>query len=179
MGALIDVEYIKNMNNEPVMNTPKHNIQLTSDNVPTATNPFERIFSIAANSMKWFIGLRWYVIFFIVVLGSYLLFQVEYAIEKRRVSREKKRGDADKDIDADDEKEGMEGTPASLIGSRESSEIKFLPLDHGFPSKKRVSFYDENSSTKMANPITQIYNWWILPWMYVLFRNIGIQHNSK
>ena len=60
--------------------------------------------------------------------------------------------------------------------------------------KKQVSFFDSSSAelepttvaksnnefnlvsfmTKYMNDsATQIYNWWILPWMYVLFRNIG------
>ena len=146
------------MNSEPSLNQPQY---VSNENAGgSSINIFGKLFSIVFGIMKWFIGLRWYVILFIVLFGSYLLFQMEYAIESRRRSKEIKQ-----DGNEMNKKEGMEEYNVEKIKGiiRHTKNNKTV--------KKHVSFYDEDESTSI---MPKIYNLWILPWIYVLFRNIGI-----
>lgn len=127
---------------------------------------FGQLFSSGFGIMNWFIGLRWYVILLIVVLGSYLFIQIEYAIESRRQTKGLKR---EKEKESEKEKEGMEEYNGAKIKG-------ILRQKNGDNSKKRVSFYNaEQESTTATTFISQIYNWWVLPWIYVLFRNTGFR----
>jgi flagellar biosynthesis/type III secretory pathway M-ring protein FliF/YscJ len=132
------------------------------------SNLFGQLFSRVFGIMNWFIGLRWYVILLIVVLGSYLFIQMEYAIESRRQTREQKQK-------LEKEKEGMEELTESSDSHKKSRGI--LRQKNG-NIKKHVSFYDEEQeydSTTISMFISQLYNWWILPWIYVFFRNTGFR----
>jgi len=166
------------MNSEPITNQPPINPPPNNVGV-SPSSLFEQIYNGAFGTMKWFVGLRWYVILCIVVFGSYLFFQMEYAIETRRISRELKRGETKKKITEDDDeptdqKEGMNKKEGMASYNRVDKIKGILRQNNIEHTKKRVSFYNENTSSNTVNPISQIYNWWILPWAYVLFRSIGI-----
>ena len=157
------------MKNESITNSPHHIASNENANIGgSQSNLFEYIFSSAFGLMKWFVGLRWYVILFIVVIGSYVFFQIEYAIESRRRSKELKREDMSKKKEPD-------------VYKKEGMEIKgILRQNSGEHVKKQVSFYDEEQTTtssknSITGVISRIYNLWILPNVYVLFRNIGIR----
>jgi hypothetical protein len=148
-----------------------------------------RIFSSAIGIMKSFFSLKWYIILFIVVFGSFLFFQIESAIEirknKRKMKKEGMNNNNNNDNDIGDESNKVEYMKSILRQTEK---------EYKENEKKHVSFFDSSSAesepttmaksnnelnlvsfmTKYMNDsATQIYNWWILPWMYVLFRNIG------
>jgi hypothetical protein len=144
-----------------------------------------RIFSSAIGIMKSFFSLKWYIILFIVVFGSFLFFQIESAIEIRKNKRKMKKEGMNNNNDIGDESNKVEYMKSILRQTEK---------EYKENEKKRVSFFDSSSAesepttmaksnnelnlvsfmTKYMNDsATQIYNWWILPWMYVLFRNIG------
>jgi hypothetical protein len=114
-----------------------------------SSTPSTQIFSILIGPMKWFFGLRWYLILVVVIFMAYLFFQIESAIEHRRQNRKTKK-----------EIENMRGLN-----------------DKSSKQKKRVSFSDESKSvdiwTWIINARKQIYNGWIVPWVYILFRTFG------
>ena len=150
-----------------------------------------RIFSSAIGIMKSFFSLKWYVILFVVVFGSFLFFQIESAIEIRKNNRKmKKEGMNNNNNNNNDNNIGDESNKVEYMkGILRQTEKEYKENE-----KKQVSFFDSSSAelepttvaksnnefnlvsfmTKYMNDsATQIYNWWILPWMYVLFRNIG------
>ena len=135
------------------------------------SNLFGELFSSVFGIMNWFIGLRWYVILLIVVMGSYLFIQMEYAIETRRQTKGIKRENenAEKGTEKEKEKEGMEEyNNAKIKGIIRQNNVE--------TTKKRVSFYNaEHTSNIMTNSIAQVYNLWVLPWIYVIFRNTGFR----
>ena len=157
------------MNSEQSLQQQQNISNENAGGTSSPSNLFGQLFSSAFGAMKWFVGLRWYVILFIVVFGSYLFFQMEYAVESRRRSKELKREDANKkegEQEDANKKEGMEEYKVEkmkgiLRQSRSDQNVK-----------KRVSFYNEDPTTSL---MSQIYNLWILPWIYVLFRNTGIR----
>lgn len=158
------------MNSEPTENPQQ--IVSNGNEGGSSSNIFGQLFSSAFGAMKWFVGLRWYIILLIVVFGSYLFFQMEYAVESRR----QKRNNANKHDENDDElmnkKEGMD----KKEGMEEYKVEKMkgiLRQSNSEKAKKHVSFH--NNEYTHTSLMSQIYNLWILPWIYVLFRNTGIR----
>jgi hypothetical protein len=181
-----------------------------------------RMFSMAFEPIKWFIGLRWYVIVLIVVFGSFIFMQLESAFETRRNAYKAK-------------KEGLETANSEKMkgimqqSDREYRQETFTPLrikdaqsvafsvEGGVLNEKRCkgvtfgpttthTFYSDTesrhsptklpSSVSLENPsipmlilrsgidqsplslsatFHKIYNWWIVPWFYVLFRSMGLR----
>ncbi len=142
---------------------------------------FSQLFSNPVMVAYWILGLKWYVILFMLVIGTFLFFQIESAIEKRKEKRKnKKEGMNYKNVDK------MRG----II--RDSDENH----KHSNALKKRVSFNDSCVSRKHESNYLQyfnlhsfiingvknvkeffvkLYNLWIVPFVYVTFRNIGIR----
>jgi hypothetical protein len=156
-----------------------------ANNIQKVENPIQNIvghvFSIISGSISWFLGLRWYIILFIVVIGSYLFFQIQYAFETRRNLREQKKEATKNGKESGNKPEGMEEyNVEDKYGRRTETEPRrgILRQSNGENGKKRVSFSgipnssDENGVTDI---LQQIYKWWILPWIYVVFRNNGIR----
>lgn len=139
-------------------------------------NPL-RLFSIGIDTIKWFFTMRWYVILLIFILVPYFFIQIQSGIETRRKLRESK-----------DDK--MVETMRGII--RKSDEKHIIEN-----AKKRVTFYTTESrkdlsyifagtsdliknsisvtQSNIIETMTRIYNWWILPWIYVIFRTIGFR----
>ena len=135
-----------------------------------------QIFSGPFGLITWFFGLKWYVIIFIVVFGLFLFFQVESAIEIRKSALKTN-------------KEGMKTeTVERMKGILRETDIE---IKKDIP-KKNVSFSEEttaditNTSSQSKEPMTsqinetdnllqsqQIYNLWIRPWIYTIFRNFN------
>jgi hypothetical protein len=144
------------------------------ENFPS--NLFGQLFNIVFGPIKWFIGLRWYVILIIIVVGSYLFFQLEYAVESRRIERQLKQK----------KKEGMEEynnveRMKSIL--KQTDQERNRETENG---KKHVSFredrlYDIQEYKNVEKQddlwnninkfILRFYNLWILPLFYILFRN--------
>ena len=160
------------MNNAPTINT-QPNLPNYFQNVgDSPSSLFGQLFSSAFDTMKWFVGLRWYVILFIVIFGSYLFFQMEYAVESRRINREINREDTKKE-DANKEGANKEGAKKEGMEEYKVDKMKgILRQNNGESIKKHVSFHNEDPTKKVPS---QIYNLWIRPWIYVLFRNVGIR----
>lgn len=131
------------------------------------TNDFEgggdlpsQLFARAYGFVTWFMGLRWYIIVLVVVFGSFIFFQLEYAIETRKQKREAK-------------KEGLH--MKSIL--RKADREKRIET-----SLKRVSFNPATYTlsggsiiNNILNPFVKIYEWWIVPWTYILFRSVGLR----
>jgi len=161
------------MNSEPTEN-PQQTV-LNENGGGSSSNIFSQLFSSAFGAMKWFVGLRWYIILFIVVFGSYLFFQMEYAVESRRQKRNEANKQNKKDDESMEKKEQKEGMNKKE-GMEEYKVEKMkgiLRQSNTEKAKKHVSFH--NKESKHTSLMSQIYNLWILPWIYVLFRNIGIR----
>jgi hypothetical protein len=148
------------------------------------TSNISQIFSGPFGLITWFFGLKWYVIIFIIVFGFFLFFQIESAIESKKNNR--KNAQTQK-------KEGMKPvTIERMKGILRDSENEYKKDI----SNKNVSFNDDSNTlsgqetttnvhegmnTASSNRVvenghlSQIYNWWIRPWMYTIFRNIGIR----
>jgi hypothetical protein len=117
-----------------------------------------QLFSAPFVLLKWVFSFRWYVTLIIIVLFFYLVFQIEYAFEERRNKHKIT-------------KEGM----------------NLSKDEHKDPNTKRVTFSEEfdnkstdsntrvnNTKLKNFNIISDTYNNWIIPWIYMIFRNIGV-----
>jgi len=150
-----------NINPEPNPNlNPDPNTTLfhKTENVPS------HLFSNMFAMVKWFLNLRWYVILLIVVLVVYLFFQIESAFKNRRNSRKNKSHQSD-------------------LKQSEIEEFYVLTSDSDKP-KKHVSFSDaiaeeipltqKKSEGSINQLLLRIYDLWILPNIYLLFRGIGI-----
>lgn len=158
------------------------------------------IFSSAFGIMRWFISLRWYVILFIIVFGSFLFMQVESAFEiRRKTPKSNKEGMYNNNAREDMKIEKIKGilrqtdadyymtTPLDSNEKKEEDKT-LLPIaqKHVSFSKSQEkieyeSFAGEDYSSSGINnlqlrfneTITRIYKLWIMPWMYALFRHIG------
>ena len=132
-----------------------------------------QIFSSPVGLITWFFGLKWYVILFIVVFGMFLFFQIEYAIESMKNRRDKKN-------DQNEMKEGMqpetvERMKGNIRKSDEEykSDVQKKTVSFILPPRSDISLQNSNKEgydANIKNPITKIYNLWVAPWMYVLFR---------
>jgi hypothetical protein len=153
-----------------------------------ALNSPQQLFSMAYGHLKWFMGLRWYLILFIIVIGSFIFIQIESAIEIRRKKRESTKEDKDT-------KEGMDGINKvdHIKGILRKSDNEYK-LEY---AKKQVSFYTEETRfnilsiftgmrdltynafnatlSNIINTVYTFYRLWILPYVYVAFRTIGMR----
>lgn len=64
------------------------------DNSDSVTSTSSQLFNVVSEPTKWFLGLRWYVILFIVVFGSFIFMQLESAFELRRNASKAKKKDS-------------------------------------------------------------------------------------
>jgi len=186
------------MNSEPpptpeiIVNEPVENNASIMEYFTNIANSPSKLFSSGFTFMVWFFSLRWYVIILSIVIGSFLFFQIESAFEKRSLERESKR--AEKQKEGMNQKEGMEDNVERMKGILRQTEIEDKRKYNLKNAEKRVSFHDKKTDTpkydsdkgeegvadfgkSMKNGLSQIYNWWIVPWMYALFRSIGLFRN--
>ena len=136
---------------------------------------FMKIFSVPFSLIQWFFGLKWYVIFFIIIFGFFLFFQMEYAIQNRKKIRKLKK--------------------ESMMSNKKTDKIKGIirTTEDTYKNNnlnKHVSFHDVSSPSNntlqsihsviygwfysIKNSVFQIYSLWIIPLIYVIFRNIGL-----
>lgn len=154
-----------------------------------------QIFSSPFGLLTWFFGLKWYIILFIIVFGMFLFFQIESAIESRKNNRKNNQNKM---------KEGMKpDTVERMKGIIRYSENEYKKniskknvsfndddlsnlKDESGQSLQRSKSVGRNEVEGFSNhpnmfhrtnvePMQQIYNWWIRPWVYTVFRNIGVQ----
>ena len=138
---------------KPVNDFAYYSSSLSNSSPPSLLS---RIFSVFVGPMKWFFGLRWYFMLSIVVFGAFFYLQIESAIEHRKQARKTKKTT-----------ESMQG-----ISSSSKPEKK--------KAKKHVSFSDKlngdvwlgikNTKKQIHYIILQIYNGWIVPWLYMFFK---------
>ncbi len=168
----------------------------------TFTNFPLKIFSIIFQYVKWIGSLRWYIIMLIVIFSLFIIFQFEQSIESRRnkkkmekegMQNENTKGiikDVAKNTGLVEEGQSVE-TPTQInsVKKHVSFENDVLEI---LPTKIQDSFIGESSNpglgkspsstssalfakvTSINETLQKIYNLWILPWLYVLFRNIGL-----
>ena len=146
------------------------------NNLPMSFSNFPmKIFSSVLIYMKWFFSLRWYVILLIVVFVLFIIFQFEHSIESRRIKKESHKEDGP-------HIENMRG-----IIKESYTENAHQSRKNGL--KKTVSFKDTNEYQEFTNyredyggisvdprsndVFIKIYNLWILPVIYLLYRKIG------
>jgi len=145
-----------------------------------------KIFSNWTGHIKWFFELKWYTILLIVVFGLFFIFQIESALEIRKRNRKDNNEKQPKK-----EKEGMQENVEKIksilrkIDEEDANKNSPQPKNVSFSEKESfvsLKEYDLNEKmhknggwTDLKEIFSQFYNWWILPWIYVLFRNVGIQ----
>ena len=159
-----------------------------------------RMFSMAFEPIKWFIGLRWYVIVLIVVFGSFIFMQLESAFETRRNAyKAKKEGletansEKMKGIMQQSDREyrqeilhlfSFKTPPSGAVMSEECAANCASLMRNGVKSvtfgPTTTHIFDSNSESpkshlSLSGTFHKIYNWWIVPWFYVLFRSIGLR----
>lgn len=155
-----------------------HAGNINNTNNTLVTEP-DKIFSNWTGYVKWVFGLKWYITLSIVVFLLFFVFQIESALEIRK----QKRSSKDKK-----EKEGMQEKVEKIKSilrkiDEEDANNNHPPKNVSFSEKETfvsVSSSNESSNknsgwTDIKEIFTQFYKWWILPWVYVLFRNLGIQ----
>jgi hypothetical protein len=154
------------------------------DSIKLPNTNVSQIFSSPFGLVAWFFGLKWYVILFLIVVGMFLYFQIESAIETRKKKRNTKN-------DSKQKKEGMQSATVErmkgIIKDSENSMKRDI-------SKKNVSFDDaakpstEPMSDISSQPVLYplnfrqegknvggFYDLWIRPMVYTIFRNLGIR----
>lgn len=120
-----------------------------------------QIIAKAYGFVTWFMELPWYISVFIVIVGSFLFFRIECALEDRKQKREAKK----------------EGLGASNENVNKLRGI-LRKADRKDWIEKHVSFNQSSTSsviTRIFYPLVKIYDLWIVPWTYVLFRSIGFR----
>jgi ATP-dependent Zn protease len=127
------------------------------------TKPFYlQIFSAPIALLTWIFSFRWYVTLIIIILFFYLVFQMQYAFEERRNKHKLKKEGMNTDTDEDENND---------------SNAKHVTFASDAEDKSSNS-YAEDSNTKpiikKTNIFSDTYNNWITPWIYTVFRNIGI-----
>jgi len=114
-------------------------------------------FDLSSYSLiKWGLGLKWYVVVSIFIFAAFLFFQIEESIESRKLKK-----------NAPTKSETQPKIKKGIIRSNKEKR----------QTTKHVSFLEDvtifnNISKIVINIQKQIYNWWVRPWYYVLFRNI-------
>lgn len=111
------------------------------------------------NPMKWVFGLKWYVAVSVFIFAAFLFFQIEESIK----SRNSKKNEMDPN-----KRDTITAKKGIIRLNKETRQ-----------TTKRVSFSLPSSLPNItvnfvANIQKQIYNWWIRPWSYILFRNIRL-----
>jgi hypothetical protein len=131
---------------------------------PSGQEPTESSVGIFGQISKW---LKWYYILPAVLVFCYLSMLVESISQSRKERRQTEMGQT----------EGM----AEL--SSESDNAKKIKSairreDRREEAKKRVSFqklsWKEYLPSAVFKMFNSIYEWWIMPWIYVLARSNGL-----
>lgn len=145
----------------PLINKPNEPINLT--NLPL------KIFSIIFEYMKWISSLRWYFIVLIVTVMLFIIFQFEHSIESRRqkkqLQKEGMQNEKTKGIIKDDSRSNTYKKRVSFKNDNSLLEYEKMSENDSIEKSKKVSTINET--------LTNVYNLWIYPWLYVLFRNVG------
>jgi hypothetical protein len=122
------------------------------------SNAPSQLFSAAFEWSKWFMGQRWYVILGIVVFGSFIFMQLESAVEIQRNHRKAKK----------------EGLATAEKENNENEHSKSKTVTFG-PTTVHTFSNSDSSSPSISGTFNKIYNLWIVPWIYVFFRSIGLR----
>lgn len=144
--------------------------------------PFYGKSSDGVNASSWF---KWYYILLGVFIFCYVIMLSESVSESRRARANKLKTD-----DAVDKKEGLCGIHSQPPGILKNKTPEERILDH----KKKVSFYkdklargelfafhlndlrlseiSEGSFSYICSSCWILYEWWILPWIYMLTRAV-------
>ena len=145
----------------PTMNNPTEPINLTN-------LPF-KIFSILFQYMKWISSLRWYVIVLFVMVMFFIIFHFEHSIEsrkqKKQLEKEGMQSEQTKGIIKDDNRSNNSKKHVSFKNDSSLLEYENAPENGTVQKNKNVSTINEI--------LKNMYNLWIYPWLYVLFRNVG------
>jgi hypothetical protein len=152
---------LQNTNLPPLINKPTEPINLT--NLPL------KIFSIIFEYMKWISSLRWYVIVLIVTVMLFVIFQFEHSIESRRqkkqLQKEGMQTEKTKGIIKENGRNNNSKKRVSFENDSSLLEYEKMSENDSIEKNKKVSTINET--------LTNVYNLWIYPWLYVLVRNVG------
>ena len=142
-----------------------------SSNEPVVMNESEskplylQIFSAPIALLTWVFSFRWYVTLIIIILFFYLVFQMQYAFEERRNKHKLK-------------KEGMNANTDEDENNDQNTKHVTFALNQEDKSNAEDTNKSEEPNTKSiikkTNIFADTYNNWITPWIYTVFRNIGI-----
>jgi len=161
----IRVIYFENNAYDYIMESETISEYLPNDTV----FPFTLFSTVVIQYMKWIFSFKWYVI---VLASMFLLFIILHIKESRKPKKTT---------------ENMQSilhpfsskTPTSGVVMSEECAANCTSLmrnDHKIKPKKKVSFVEsETQSVNLDQQIKNAYNWWILPKIYTLFRNIGFR----
>lgn len=141
------------------------------DNSDSVTSTSSQLFNVVSEPTKWFLGLRWYVILFIVVFGSFIFMQLESAFELRRnASKAKKEGLETANVEKI--KGIIQQTEKEYIQNKVKKHVTFgEPTTHSF-FESVPSLSLDGVWSGIGGVFYKIYNWWIVPGIYILFRSI-------
>ena len=148
-----------------------------------------QISSIAFGIMYRFVGLKWYNMILFVVIGAFIFFQIESALETRRnkinLKKEGMHRKEDPKVDniknilknADDESNVSNKNSLHVLGQSNPKQVSFggtLIEEKTSRPVEGFSASNVNLKAKATDFLMKLYNLWILPWMYVLFRSISL-----
>ena len=152
---------LQNTNLPPLINKSTEPINLT--NLPL------KIFSIIFEYMKWISSLRWYVIVLIVTVMLFIIFHFEHSIESRRqkkqLQKEGMQTEKTKGIIKEDGRINNSNKRVSFENNSDLLEYEKMSENDSIEKNKKVSTINEI--------LINVYNLWIYPWLYMLFRNVG------
>jgi len=150
--------------NRPPQPEPQPAVLATDAIQETGSTKFPfTLFSGVVQYMRWVFSFKWYVILLVVIIVLFLIFQIEYTIETRRKKLEIK-------------KENMQTNHKEK--PNKNKKVTFHDVDPPI-IKRRSNGSDtvqKNEQISISQYLTNIYNWWILPRIYLLFRNIGFRN---
>ena len=142
-----------------------------------------QLFARAYGFVTWFMGLRWYIIVLVVVFGSFIFFQLEYAIETRKQKRESKKEGlhmksilrkADRENRIDTSLKRVSFIPFRIKDAQLVAHSSLITApEGGVLNEKRCN--PETYTSSVLSPLIKIYEWWIVPLVYVLFRSMGFR----
>ena len=156
--------------NQP-MSLPSSSFSLESESVTMQTG-ISQIFSSPFGLITWFFGLKWYVIILIIVFGMFLFFQLEHAIEMQKNGRRPKNDQNNDQPGENKKKEGMQSATVERMKGILRECKTDIPKNNGNATEKETH---RPSGIDINKIITQIYNLWIAPWIYIIFRGIGVR----
>ena len=146
-----------------------------SSNEPVVMNESEskplylQIFSAPIALLTWVFSFRWYVTLIIIILFFYLVFQMQYAFEERRNKHKLKKEGMNANTDEDESNDQNTKHVTFALNQEDTSSNADEISKSDEPITKSII-----KKTNNGNIFADTYNNWITPWIYTVFRNIGI-----